>query len=208
MKPGYTPQMVIEGTKPGFWRILTSKYRRWIREAQARRRGFKVNGFVTVQVKRCKNVLYNEDGSVKGYDYGDNDWEIVDEDVPNLLTNGGRDWAHAQLYTNNAAGTAGANFLGVTANAGAPAAGDTVLTGEVTGSGFVRILCPTRTHTAGTNTTLLEHEFTATAQVLDLQKAGLFTAVTGGILVHENTFTITDMENGDKLKISWTVTAG
>src|SRR6476659_3464882 len=80
----------------------------------------------------------------------------------NLLTNAGKDWMHAQLYTNTTAGTRGAGFIASTESTITPAVGDTTLTGEITTNGLARADAGTKTHTAASNSTLIEHTFTAT----------------------------------------------
>ena len=58
-----------------------------------------IHGYVTV----IKNV-------------GKSNEEIICMNKPNLLTNSGRDWMHAQVYTNTGAGTRGAGFIALTSN--------------------------------------------------------------------------------------------
>ena len=85
----------------------------------------------------------------------------------NLLTDAGRDWMHAQVYTNASAGTRGAGYIASTESSITPAAGNTTLTGEISTNGLARADSTTKTHSAGTNSTTIEHTFTA---------AGAFTA--------------------------------
>jgi hypothetical protein len=151
----------------------------------------KIRGFLTVKVIRA-------DGTV----------EIICEDKDNLLTNGGRDFVHNQVYTNTSAGTRGCGFIGVSADAGAPSAGDTTLTGEISSGGMTRVDATTKTHTNGTNTTTIQHTFTATALQTALVKAALFNAVSSGTMVHENTFTSVTLQINDTLQLTWTITAG
>ena len=150
-----------------------------------------INGYVTV----IKNV-------------GTDNEEIICKDKHNLLTNSGRDWMHAQVYTNTAAGTRGAGYIGLSANAAAPAATDTALTGEITSGGLTRVDAGTKTHTAGTNSTTIQHTFTASTVHTAVVKASLFNAVTSGYMAHINTFTAVTLQASDTLQVTWTVTLG
>jgi len=132
--------------------------------------------------------------------------EIICDKKRNILTNAGRDKAHAQIYTNTAAGARGAGYIAVTVNTGAPADTDTTLTGEITTGGLARADASTKTHTAGTNTTTISHTFTASATHTDVQKAALFDASSAGTMYHENTFTATTLISSDTLTITWTLT--
>lgn len=151
-----------------------------------------VHGYLTVKVKRANSNI----------------WETIVKNKPNLLTNGGRDFFHAQVYTNTSAGTIGGNYIAVTANSTAPAAGDTSLTSEITTNGLGRAQATTRTHSAGTNTTTLAITFTASGAHTDVQKSGLFNASSSGTMTHENTFTPVTLATNDTLQVSWTLTLG
>lgn len=148
-------------------------------------------GYLTVQVKRK----------------GTTNWEYLCKDKHNIGTNAGDDLLHAQMYTNNSAGTQGCNYIGVTSNATAPADTDTTLTGEIASGGLARAIAPTRTHSAGTNTTVLEITFTSSATHTNVQKTALFNASSSGTMAHENTFTATTLASGDELKVTWTITS-
>lgn len=134
-------------------------------------------------------------------------WQYLEFMKPNLLTNGGRDFIHAQVYTNTSAGTRGANYVAVTTNSGAPAAGDTTLASEITTNGLERAVAGT-SHSAGTNTTTLSITYTASGSFTGVQKAGTFNASSAGIMMHENTFTATDLVSADQLSLVWTMTLG
>lgn len=130
------------------------------------------------------------------------------EDKKNLLTNAGRDWMHAQVYTNTSAGTRGAGYLAVTTDSGAPAAGDTTLATEITTGGLGRADAGTKTHTGGTNSTTVAHTFTASAQHTAVQKGALFNASSSGTMAHENTFTSASLEINDTLTVTATLNLG
>ena len=151
-----------------------------------------IHGYITVQV----------------YRHLENRWETIDEYHPNLLTTDGRDFYHAQVLTNTSAGTRGSGFIAVSDDTGAPAAGDTTLTGEITTGGLARVDATTKTHTDDTNSTTIEHEWTASASHTDVQKCALFNAASVGIMTHEGTFTPASLISGDKLKVTYVINIG
>jgi hypothetical protein len=148
-----------------------------------------ITGLLTVRVKR------------------NGKWKYLEVLKKNLLTNAGRDFIHAQVYTNTSAGTRGANYVAVTTNSGAPAAGDTTLTSEITTNGLERAVAGT-SHSAGTNTTTLSITYTASGSFTAVQKAATFNASSSGTMMHENTFTSTDLVSADQLSLVWTMTLG
>ena len=152
--------------------------------------GMNVHGYVTV----IKNV-------------GTDSEEVICKNKHNLLTNSGRDWMHAQVYTNSSAGTVGAYFIGLTVNTGSPAVGDTALTGEITAGGLARAAGAT-THSSGTNSTTIQKTFTASAVHTAVVKASLFNAASSGYMAHINTFTAVTLQASDTLQVTWTVTLG
>lgn len=170
------------------------------------------NDMLEVKLERKREIV--EDGlPIHGFvtvikNQGRPDEQILCEDEHNLLTTDGRDAFHQALYIDTTATQTGFNFIGLTSNTGAPAVGDTVLTGEITTGGLARILATTRTHTDDTNVSTISHTFTATAIHTDVQKSGLFDLVTTGILSHENTFIVVTLQVNDTLTITWTLTVG
>lgn len=135
-------------------------------------------------------------------------WETIDEYHPNLLTTDGRDFYHAQVLTNTSAGTRGSGFIAVTTDSGAPAAGDTTLATEITTNGLARADATTKTHTDNTNSTTIEHEWTASGTHTNVQKCALFNASSAGIMTHEGTFTAASLISGDKLKVTYVINIG
>lgn len=136
--------------------------------------------------------------------------KIIQEDVENLLTTSGRDFFHAQVYTNTAAGTRGGNGIAVSNEATDPVAGDTTLVGEITTGGLTRVQAATISHTVSTNVTTIENEFTATAVFTNLHKSGLFNQVTiGGQMTHAEKFVAdVNLQISDTLTLTWTLTLG
>jgi hypothetical protein len=127
-----------------------------------------------------------------------------------MLTSAGRDHQY-DVQANN--GTpAPANFMALTANATAPALGDTTLTAEiVTGGGGLIRASATPAHTAGTNTYTLTKTFTANGSdslPVTIAKIGIFNAASAGTLVFETLLssTATLSSSGDQLTVTDTVT--
>jgi hypothetical protein len=109
-------------------------------------------------------------------------------------------------------GTGPASYIGLTADTGTPAVGDTSLTGEITTNGCGRALA-TYAHTGGTTTYTLTKTFSASGTVNAIHKAGLFTsgyntsASGGGILVADTNLNAdATLASGDSLQVTWTWT--
>ena len=134
--------------------------------------------------------------------------QILCKNKHNLLTNGGRDYFHAQCYTNTSAGGVGANFIALSENSGGANASHTAVAGEISTSGLSRALASTRTHSSGTNTTTLQNTFTASGSFSAVQLSGLLNAASTGTLGHEATFTSVALVSGDTLQVTWTLTLG
>ena len=167
----------------------------------------------TLNTTKGNNKQMIEEPLIKGYvtvikNVGRPDEQVLCLNKPNLLTNGGRDWMIAQVYTNTSAGTRGSGFIALTSDTGSPAAGDTALASEITTGGLARADATTKSHTGGTNSTTIQHTFTASATHTAVQKSGLFNASSGVTLSHENTFTAVTLQSSDTLQVTWTTTLG
>ena len=172
-----------------------------------------INGNATLNTNMTKVKGMEEDMNVHGYvtiikNAGTDTEEIICKDKHNLLTNSGRDWMHAQVYTNTSAGDRGAGYIALTTNAASPAATDTALTSEITTGGLVRADATTKTHSSGTNSTTLQHTFTSSATHTAVVKAALFNAASSGTMAHINTFTSVTLQSADTLQVTWTLTLG
>jgi len=173
----------------------------------------KINEVTKATLSKIRNL--NENSLVNGYvtitkNKGKENEIIVQEDIKNLLTTSGRDFFHAQDYTNTSAGTKGGNAIALSLDATNPAAGDTTLVGEITADGLTRVQASTISHTVGTNVTTLENTFTATASFVDLHKSALFNQNTiGGQMTHSSEFTSdVTLAIGDTITVTWTLTLG
>jgi hypothetical protein len=129
-----------------------------------------------------------------------------------LKTNAGRDFQSRVMGQGGAAGAGTGNmrpadYIAVTENATAPAAGDTTLTGELTTDGFARAQAA-YAHTAGASTYTLTKTFTNTGVTTrTLNKIGVFNAAASGDLVFEEVVPspVAQLQN-DALAITVTVT--
>jgi hypothetical protein len=180
----------------------TLTYDEYVQRSEGQRR--RAVGYLTVQIKRKDS----------------NEWTILCKDKHNLGTLAGQDLLHRVMYINTGAESSGwgANYIALSVSATAPAtshqslASDTpaVTTNEITINGLARIVAVTKTHSGGTNTSTIEHTFTASGTHTNVQLTGLFnnTVASGSsILAHENTFTATSLASGDELKVTWTITS-
>lgn len=132
--------------------------------------------------------------------------EIYHYEDHNLITDAGKDFISNQIGSTSP-GSNGANYIALSTDSTAPDAGDTTLTGEISGSGLDRVQ-GTYSHTAGENTFTIQNLFTATGAVNGIQKTGLFTAASGGTMVAENTFSSVNLISDDQLTVTWTITIG
>ena len=130
----------------------------------------------------------------------------------NLLCNTGRDQFHSQVYieTNAANTERGSGYIAVTTNTATPAATTTDLLGEITTNGLARADAVTKTHTASTNTSTIEHTFTASGTHTAVHKSGMFDNTNpAGIMSHIANFTAdATLVSGDTLKVTWTLNLG
>lgn len=100
-------------------------------------------------------------------------------------------------------------YMALTENAGAAAAGDTTLTGEITTGGCSRALA-TAAHTAGTATGTLVKTYSVSASFPAIHKIGLLTASTStaaGVLCYVVVLNAdANVISGDSLQVTWTLT--
>ena len=124
--------------------------------------------------------------------------------LPFLRTNAGTDF-QAAVMSGTAAQPAAANYIGLTANATAPAAGNTTLTGEIA-SGTLARAQAAYAHTNGTATYTLIKTFTSD-QTVTIAKIGVFNAAAAGTMVFETLLNATAaLVSGDQLTVTETVT--
>lgn len=120
----------------------------------------------------------------------------------NLITTAGID----AVATAHQATAFRADYMAVSNNATAPAAGDTTLAGELSTNGFNRAQA-TYAHTGGAATLTLTKSWTATGTVTGIHKMGLFSAASGGTLVYTTAFSVdADVTADDTLEVTDTIT--
>lgn len=142
--------------------------------------------------------------------------EVIGLDLDNVHNTGGVDFLHYNGYTSTGTGstsdintaTQGANWLALSSNAGGASAAHTSLAGEIVVNGLQRAQCTTRSHIAGTNVTTLSKTFTASGSFTAVQLGALFNASSSGVECHEFTFASTDLNSGDQITLTITVTGG
>lgn len=117
--------------------------------------------------------------------------------------------ASTNAFIIGAGGLAAVRFMALTTNAGAAAAGDTVLTGEVTTNGGGRSLA-TYAHTYGTNTFTLVKSYSITGTITAIHKMGLFVCLSSAgadPMIFETVLNAdATVVNGDTLQVTETVT--
>lgn len=125
-------------------------------------------------------------------------------EAPNLRTDAGDDW-QAELMGKTSTPTVNTqcNYIALSDDAGAPAAGDTSVASEIAANGLSRAQ-GTYTHSAGTSTYTIAKTFTATG-TQSSRKTGILTASSGGTLCFENTYTAVTVNNTDTLTVTWTI---
>ena len=124
-----------------------------------------------------------------------------------MRTDAGRDWQARVMADSSSDGTgsyAPANWVALSDDPAAPAGGDTVLAGELTGGTFARSQA-SYAHTNGTATYTLINTFTSDRDA-GVYKYGVFTAQTGGTLVFEEEFDeLVPLKIGDTIQVVDTV---
>lgn len=127
-----------------------------------------------------------------------------------LRTDAGKDFQSRVMGDTASTGTgiyAAANYIALTENNTAPAAGDTALTGELTASGLGRAQAA-YAHTGGASTYTLTKTFTSSdGTSRTINKVGVFNASSSGTLVFTTAVpSPPTLVSGDSLTITETVT--
>lgn len=139
------------------------------------------------------------------------DWDGSIERRGDLRTNGGADFQANVMGATSGTGIgtgtfAPANYIALTANATAPAATDTTLTGELAGT-LARAQA-TFSHTTGAASYSLQKTFTCDAgnTGVVVAKIGVFNASSAGTMVFETLLNATaTLVTGDQLTVTETV---
>lgn len=139
-------------------------------------------------------------------------WNEVGERVAYSKSHNGRTQAGGVAVANaQFAGTGvTAKYIGLTSNSGfAPANGDTTLSSEITTLGLGRVagsvaIGSTQTVYNGTVQTVITATWSVTGSTT-IYGGGLFTAVSSGTLMYENTCSATAVSNGYTVNATWTL---
>ena len=151
--------------------------------------------------------------SVCVYDIHGKPKRMIADFEPNTVPSVFVDKVHAYSLINTSNNsTNGFNYIGVTADTTQTLSPSiTTLTGEITTNGLTRAQAPTKTHTTGTNSSVIEITFTLTGTQSDITRAALFDALTGGNIGPAAAFSngaTGSMNSGETVKVSITVNIG
>lgn len=145
-------------------------------------------------------------------------YESEQVSLEDLLTNGGRDLIHNASFMTGTQPAALTYYAVCNPATFTPAATDTTLNTEITGTGLARHVCngtvdgvtESFTHTAGGNTTVVVCGFknSTAGAVTGIKGYGNFNAATAGTLGTESSFTSVDLQINDILKLTVTLTLG
>lgn len=135
---------------------------------------------------------------------------LVSDFAPNVFPAAFIDKLHKMAFVDTSAAEVGFNFIGLTADTSQTLnSAVTTLTGEISSNGLGRVAADTKTHTNGTNATLVEHTFTLSGSQSDITRAALFNAVSSGTIGPVAAFSngaTGAMVSGETVKVSITVT--
>lgn len=119
-------------------------------------------------------------------------WETHTQESKNIVTNLGRVTIHTYLYgsgSQRAVLGTGFNFLALSNDATAPAAGDTSLVAELIGGGLSRVAATVSLPSGSGTITQLSNVFTYTGVGSQtVRKMALFDQASGGRMAHEILF--------------------
>lgn len=142
---------------------------------------------------KVKVVVRNRFGIIKS-----------ESETTNIRTNVGIDFV-AEALGDSGGQPAPADFIAVTEDVTAPAAGDTTLASELTVDGLDRTQS-TFSHTASATSYTIENTFSVTGGPHTVAKSGLFNALAAGTMVFEALFGSTaTVTTSDTLTVTWTI---
>ena len=128
----------------------------------------------------------------------------------NVFPSGCIDKIHKMAFIDTSATELAFNYIALTADTTQTInAAQTTLTGEISTNGLSRVQAGTRTHTNGTNTSLIEHTFTLSGSQSDITRAALFNASSSGTMGPFAAFSngaTGAMVSGETVKVSITIT--
>jgi hypothetical protein len=140
----------------------------------------------------------------------DGSQQVLADKVHNVFPSACIDKIHKMAFIDTTATEVGFNFIALTADTGQTInAAQTSLTSEITTNGLGRAAAGTKTHTNGTNTSLIEHTFTLSGSQSDITRAALFNASSSGTMGPFAAFSngaTGAMVSGETVKVSITIT--
>lgn len=166
-----------------------------------------------ISLPRAKVVIEQH----RVYDYDEKtglfQYKKLDEvEAFNIVTDAGRVRIHTYIYgsagqSQRTALGGGLNYIALSNDATAPAAGDTGLTGELSGNGLSRAQGTVTLPTGAGTATTVQRIFTYTnAASQGVQKTALFDAASGGTMAHEIQFPQRTLFQNDSLTVTYTIT--
>lgn len=165
----------------------------------------------TMQGPRARAVIQHN----RPYDYDPQSglflYKVVDEqEAWNIVTDAGRRQIHTYIYgagPQRAGLGGGLNYIALSNDATAPAAGDTVLAAELTTNGLQRSLATVTLPTGSGTQTVLQKIFTYTGvSSQGVQKTALFDLVSVGVMAHEIQFAQRTLFQNDTLTVTFSIT--
>ena len=135
---------------------------------------------------------------------------ILADNVHNVFPSACIDKIHKMAFIDTSATELAFNYIALTADTTQTInAAQTTLTGEISTNGLGRVQATTRSHTNGTNTSLIEHTFTLSGSQSDITRAALFNASSSGTMGPFAAFSngaTGAMVSGETVKVSITIT--
>jgi hypothetical protein len=128
--------------------------------------------------------------------------ELVDV-APNLRVNVGIDFV-ADSLSKTSGRPAAADFMALSENGTAIAAGDTTIASEISTNGLARAAA-TYAHTGSATSYTLQKQFTASGSFSTVQKDGILNAASSGTLFVASLFTAAALISGDQLTVTHTI---
>lgn len=165
----------------------------------------------SMQGPRARALISHE----RPYDYDEKSglwhYKTVDEqEAWNIVTDAGRRQIHTYLYGASAqrAGLGGGlNYIALSNDPAAPAAGDTTLAAELSTDGLQRALASVTLPTGSGTQTVLQKIFTFTGVGSQgVQKTALFDDPAVGVMAHEIQFAQRTLFQNDTLTVTFSVT--
>lgn len=168
---------------------------------------FTLRAKLTVTHKRCV-----------GYDWQTGQYQyrqVGETEHYNLITDAGRVGVHTYIYgtavqragASPVVSNVGLNYIGLSNDGTAPAAGDTSLASELSGNGLTRAQGTVTLPTGSGTMTTISRTFTYTGGgTQQVQKTALFDDPTTGRMAHEILFTARTLATNDQLTLTFQIT--